>query len=78
MTKNNQIIEISKERYLTLLERVFGFKKSDEGEALEAVIASKLREYGYSVDYEPTPAKLREVFEDIMLLNEYYFLVTTP
>jgi hypothetical protein len=78
MTNNNQIIEISKERYLTLLERVFGFKKSEEGQVLEAVIASKLKAYGRSAEFEATPAKLREVFEDIMLLNEYYFLVTTP
>jgi hypothetical protein len=78
MTNNNQTIEIQKEKYLALLERVFGFKKSEEGLALEAVIASKLKGYGRSAEFEPTPAKLKEVFEDIMLLAEYYALVTTP
>ncbi len=75
---NNLTIEISKEKYLTLLERVFGFKKSEEGLALEAVIAAKLKSYGRSAEFEPSPAKLKEVFEDIMLLAEYYALVTTP
>lgn len=77
--KNAQKIQVEKSKYMLLLERVLGFKKSKDGVHFVHALKNKLRSMsGSYVSEGEEEIKVTEMIDDLRLIIEYHDINQMP